>query len=400
MTAPLRPRGSGLVRIVEIRESTVRLSGDVRNAVVSFADHTVSLVAVITDVHRDGRPVVGVAFNSIGRFGQAGILRERMIPRLLAGARELISEGGDQFDVARVRQVAMQNEKQGGHGDRAAAMAALELAFWDCNAKLLEEPAYHTISRALSDLPPAPDVDVYAAGGYYLDDDDPVAGLIGELRGYLEEGYRACKIKIGGASLGDDLARVERAIEVFGAPERVAVDANGRFSRDDALAYADALAPYGLRWFEEPCDPLDYELLSDIIEAFPQPVATGENLFSLIDTLNLLRFGGLRPGMDVFQMDAGLSYGLAEYAAMLDAMEQAGHPRAMAYPHGGHLINLHIVQALRCGGCEAYPGVFQPFGGYPPQIRPREGRIAAPEVPGFGLETKPELRPHLDELTA
>ena len=83
---------------------------------------------------------------------------------------------------------------------------------------------------------------------------------------------------------------------------------------------------------------------------------------------------------------------------MIALMEDHGFDRRMAYPHGGHLLNLHIVAALGLGGCEAYPAVFQPFGGYPPELQIADGMIDLPENAGFGLEQKPELRSHIDLL--
>lgn len=153
-----------------------------------------------------------------------------------------------------------------------------------------------------------------------------------------------------------------------------------------------------MRWYEEAGDPLDYALQRRLIEGYGGCVATGENLFSCADVRNLLHFGGMRPGVDVFQMDAGLSYGLTEYAQMLALMEAAGFDRRQAHPHGGHLINLHIGAGLGLGGCEAYPGVFQPFGGYPPGCMLGNGRVRPTSAPGFGLEEKPELAPVLRQL--
>ncbi len=96
------------MRIVDIKELTVPLDGQIANAVVSFADHTVSLVAVASDRQRAGRPVIGFGFNSIGRFGQAGILRERMIPRIAAAEpASLLAEDGSGFSTAAVAAAAM-----------------------------------------------------------------------------------------------------------------------------------------------------------------------------------------------------------------------------------------------------------------------------------------------------
>lgn len=386
------------MRITEIREQAVPLRGTVANAVVSFAGHTVSLVAVVSDVRRHGRPVVGVAFNSIGRHAQSGIIRDRMAPRVLAASPSDLVQDDGRIDPARVLACMLQGEKPGGHGDRAGAAAAIELACWDLVAKLADEPVCATIARAFGRQAPSAQVPVYAAGGYYRPGAGP-AELRAEVRSYLDAGYEAVKIKIGGLPLAGDLERIEAALAELGDGARLAVDANGRFSVHSAVDYADALAPYGLRWYEEPGDPLDYALTREVVDAYPGAVATGENLFSTVDVRNLLRYGGLRPELDVLQMDAGLSYGLTEYAAMLEQAHQHGLDRRFAFPHGGHLINLHIAAGLGLGGCEAYPGVFQPFGGYSPGCTISGGRIAPADDPGFGLEAKAELAGILAELT-
>jgi len=386
------------MRIVEIRELTVPLAGSPANALVSFAGHTVSLVAVISDRQRAGAPVVGFAFDSIGRFGQAGILRERLVPRVLGAAPEtLLSAENGAFDPGAVAAAAMRDEKPGGHGDRAAAVAALELAVWDLNAKLADEPAWATIARAFGREPHCQGAPVYAAGGYYYPDDSE-ARLTAEIDAYRRLGFTAFKMKIGGASLDDDRRRVEAALAAAGGGGGLAVDANGRFTLEEALRYGEALAPYGLRWFEEPGDPLDFELTRAFLAGYGGTVATGENLFSTADARNLLRYGGLRPGRDLLQMDPGLSYGLTEYGRMLEVLASSGFERSQCLPHGGHLINLHAVVGLGLGGCEAYPGVFQPFGGYPASCTVADGRVWPSEAPGFGLEEKPELGDHLANL--
>lgn len=387
------------MRIREIRDISVRLEGAVSNAVVSFSDHDVSLIAVVTDVQRNGRPLIGYAFNSIGRFAQSGILRERIIPRVLAAAPEdLLDSNGHRFCPKRLMAVAMRNEKPGGHGDRAAAVAAIELAIWDINARLDDEPAYVTIARSFGRSTEKRPVPVYAAGGYYY----PEASrerLRQELLGYRALGFEVFKMKIGGAGLAQDMARIETALEVAGSGDRLAVDANGRFDLLQARRYASALEPLQLRWYEEAGDPLDYGLNRLLTAEYAAPVATGENLFSLQDVRNLIRFGGLRPGKDILQMDAGLSYGLTEYARMIEYIEAEGFSRAQAFPHGGHLINLHIAAGLGLGGCEAYPGVFQPFGGYPAACDVGNGVVWPTDAPGFGLELKTELTPYISQLT-
>jgi L-alanine-DL-glutamate epimerase-like enolase superfamily enzyme len=385
------------MRIVEVRELAVPLAGAVANAVVDFSEHTVSLVAVVSDVVRNGRPLAGLGFNSIGRFAQSGIIRSRMVPRLLTAAPEsLLAAGGERFDPAKVIATILRNEKPGGHGDRAGAAAAIEQAIWDLNAKLGDEPAYLAIARAFGRTPSGP-AEVYTGGGYYY---APGTGqtLRDEFQRYRDMGFQSFKMKIGGAPLARDMERVEEALRVAGDGAHLMVDANGRFDLSTALAYAKELKPLALRWFEEIGDPLDYALNAEVIHAYGGAVATGENLFSAIDTLNLVRFAGMRSGRDIFQMDPGLSYGITEYARMLEVLESNGFDRRQAIPHGGHLINLHVVVGLGLGACEAYPGVFQPFGGYSPQCEIRNARVWPSEAPGFGLEEKPELAAAIRQL--
>ncbi|MCP5180189.1 MAG: mandelate racemase [Pseudomonadales bacterium] len=386
------------MRIVELRELTVPLEGRVANAVVNFSAHTVSLVAAISDQYRNGRPVVGLAFNSIGRFGQSGILRERLFPRVLSADPEaLLNPETGCFDPARVAEVAMRNEKPGGHGDRAIALGALELATWDLLAKLADEPAWRTIARAFGHPVTSDRTPVYAAGGYYYPNDS-TARLVDELQRYRDLGYTAFKMKIGGATLREDMLRIEAALTVAGTGANLCVDANGRFDLETALAYAKAFSALELRWYEEAGDPLDYALNQSLIQQYAGPVATGENLFSRQDVANLVRYGGMRQAQDVFQMDAGLCYGLTEYAAMVELLEGNGFNRRQCHPHGGHLLNLHIAIGLGLGGCEAYPGVFQPFGGYPAECGVGDGFVRPTDAPGFGLEQKAELATCIERL--
>ena len=224
------------MRITQVRELAVRLEGAVANAVVNFSEHTVSLVAVVSDVVRGGRPVVGIGFNSIGRFAQSGIIRDRMIPRLLAATPASLLDGsGERFDAAKVLTTVMRNEKPGGHGDRAGAASAIEHAIWDLNAKLADEPAYVTIARAFGRQPTEGSVEVYTGGGYYY---APGTGqtLRDEFMRYREMGFESFKMKIGGAPLAQDMKRIEEALLAAGGGGHLMVDANGRVDLANALA--------------------------------------------------------------------------------------------------------------------------------------------------------------------
>ncbi len=374
------------------------ISSAIRNAVIDFGQMTVSLVALVSDVVRGGRPVVGYGFNSNGRYAQSGLLRERFIPRLLAAPPEaLLDEAGTSFDPARAWGVLMANEKPGGHGERSVAVGVLDMALWDLVAKIEERPLHRVLADRYRSGECDDRVFVYAAGGYYYPGKD-LAALQDEMRGYVDLGYTVVKMKIGGAPLAVDLRRIEAVLEVVGDGGSLAVDANGRFDLAQAIAVGEALAHYGLRWYEEPGDPLDYALHAELGTRYRGPLATGENLFSHQDVRNLVRYGGLRAERDILQMDPALSYGLVEYLRMLDVVTAHGISARSLIPHGGHQFALSIAAGLGLGGNESYPGVFQPFGGFADGTPVEGGTTGLPDAPGIGLELKSSLRPLLKEL--
>jgi di/tricarboxylate transporter len=190
---------------------------------------------------------------------------------------------------------------------------------------------------------------------------------------------------------------VEAAIEVVGEAGRLAVDANGRFDLKTTLAFAEGLAPYGVRWYEEAGDPLDYAIQQQLGEHYAGPSATGENLFSHQDVRNLLRYGGMRADSDILQMDPVLSYGLVEYLRILEVLHQHGWSPRQCIPHGGHQFALNIAAGLKLGGNESYPRVFAPFGGFADSTPIEEGGVAMSAMPGIGFEDKRELMEVFDK---
>ena len=217
------------MKITNILEKSVPLKSNVSNSVINFSTHTVSLVALVTDQVRNGKPVIGLSFNSIGRYAQSGIIAQRMAPRLLAAKPDSLLQDNGHLSAEKVLACAMQNEKPGGHGDRAHAASALELAVWDLNAKINDEPVSALIARHFGRTHYSPKVSVYAAGGYYYPGEQ-AGRLESELSGYRDLGFDRFKMKIGGASLAEDMKRIERALTIAGAGKKLAVDANGRFS--------------------------------------------------------------------------------------------------------------------------------------------------------------------------
>ncbi|MBV9551295.1 MAG: mandelate racemase/muconate lactonizing enzyme family protein [Alphaproteobacteria bacterium] len=387
------------MRITAVDDIVAPISSAIANAYIDFSKMTASVVAVHTDVTRDGRHVVGFGFNSNGRYAVQGLLRERFIPRLAeADPADLVDESG-LIDPAKAWAAMMRNEKPGGHGERSVAVGVLDMALWDARAKAEGVPLWRLLADKYRSGEADPHAWVYAAGGYYYPGKG-LGALQDEMRHYRDLGYSCVKIKIGGVPLADDIERIEAVLQIVGSGENLAVDANGRFSPDEAAVYADALAPCKLRWYEEPLDPLDYQGHAALAERYAPPLATGENLFSVHDARNLIRHGGLRPDRDVLQFDPALSYGLVEYRRTLDMLKRHGWSPRRCVPHGGHQFALNIAVGLGLGGNESYPDVFAPFGGFADDCPVENGLVRLPDIPGVGFEAKAALYKVMRPLAA
>lgn len=392
------------MRIASVRQGVVPISSAIANAYIDFSKMTASVVAVTVE-DGAGRSATGYGFNSNGRYAQPGLLAERFVPRLAACDETVLTAADGSLNVSGAWAAMMRNEKPGGHGDRSVAVGVLDMALWDAAAKLEGKPLW----RLLADRYRGGEADeaawVYAAGGYYYPGKG-VDALVEEMKRYLGLGYTTVKMKIGGApgtairdALKEDLARIEAVLKLLdGDGTRLAVDVNGRFGLHAALAYGAALAPFNLRWYEEPLDPLDYATHATLAEHYAPPLATGENLFSMLDARNLIRHGGLRPDRDILQFDPALSYGLVEYLRTLDMLVEHGWSPRRCVPHGGHQFALNIAVGLGLGGNESYPEVFAPFGGFADTTPVVDGRIRMPEIPGIGFEAKNDLWAVLKDL--
>jgi L-alanine-DL-glutamate epimerase-like enolase superfamily enzyme len=386
------------MRIVEIREKTVSIASQIANAYIDFSKMTCSTVAVVTDVVRDGKPVVGFGFNSNGRYGQGCLMRERIAPRIMeADPKILIDEVNDNLDPFKIWTCMMTNEKPGGHGERSVAVGTLDMAIWDAVAKIEGKPLYQLLADRYRGGKADDRVWVYAAGGYY----HPGKGLSAlqdEMKSYLDRGYSVVKMKVGAVPIDEDVRRIEAVLKIVGDGQNLCVDVNGRFDFDTAVAFGKAITPYNLRWYEEVGDPLDYSLQAELSSHYWGAMATGENLFSMQDARNLIRFGGMRSDRDVLQFDCALSYGLVEYLRTLDMLAANGWSSRRVVPHGGHQMSLNIAAGLHLGGNESYPDVFKPFGGFADGVSVNDSYVGLPNIPGVGFETKSELYKLLHSL--
>ena len=377
------------VRIVDVREVTKPISSPIRNAYIDFTKMTTSLVAVVTDVVRDGKPVVGYGFNSNGRYGQGGLIRERFAPRLMeADPKTLLDETGDNLDPDKVWAALMSNEKPGGHGERSVAVGTIDMAVWDAVAKIAGKPLFRLLAERHRRDGRSARVRLCRRrlllsrqGSVGAARRDARLSRPRLQRREDEDRRRADRWKTASAS--------RRCCRRSAARRKLAVDANGRFDLETAIAYAKMLRDYPLFWYEEAGDPLDYQLQAALAEFYPGPMATGENLFSHQDARNLhpLRRHAARPRLAAVRLRAVLRAVRISAHARGAARPQGWSP-SRCIPHGGHQMSLNIAAGLGLGGNESYPDLFQPYGGFPDGVRVENGHITMPDLPGIGFEGK------------
>ncbi len=410
------------MKIVAIHEAMLPIGSAMRNASIAFDQMTASALVIRTDQTIGGEALVGLAFDSIGRYGKGGLLRERFIPRLLATApSDLLDEHGH-IDPARCVAVLMHGEKQGGHGERPGAVGLLDAALWDLRAKQMGLPLWqclrhsvgpnasstttapvtatanetarvHTTAEATS-APPR--IATYASCGHFTDNPNPQA-LRDEVAQCLAWGYTTVKIKLSGRDAKLDAQRIASALSAGFPASHLAVDLNGQWQAGDTDVLA-VLAEHRLAWVEEPTPALDYAALAAFCQGHSGPVATGENLFSLDDATNLLRYGGLRPNQDRLQMDISLSYGVGEYRAMLERAQAMGWSRQAFWPHAGHLFAAHVVAAFGLGSHESAPDPSRLYGGFWDRVPVVDGHLQLPTFLGVGFEHKANMMAAFDQL--
>ena len=386
------------MKIIEIQEKTVPISSEIQNAYINFKKMDCSVVAIKTDVKKDGKFITGYGFHSNGRYAVSELLTKRFIPRLKESKEEdVLNNEGDNFSPEKIWKILMKNEKPGGHGERSTAVGAIDMAVWDIVSKIENVPLYEYLAKKYGDGTFKNKIFVYAAGGYYYPGKD-IQMLQDEMKSYMDLGFTTVKMKIGGASLSDDLKRIESVLKLVGDGKNLCVDANGRFDLKTAIEYGKALEPLNLKWYEEAGDPLDFDLNSELSKNYKNSLATGENLFSMQDSRNLIRYGGMRKNIDWLQFDCSLSYGLVEYLRTLKMLKDNNWSSTRVIPHGGHQISCNIAAGLNLGGNEIYPSLFQPFGGFPDLSTVMDSYVTFPKFIGMGYENKKKLIDLLSKL--
>src|SRR5258708_5214587 len=171
------------MKILAIHDTVVPIGSAIRNAYIDFSQMTASVVAIVTNVRRDGKRVVGFGFTSNGRYAPSGLLRERFIPRLKSAKAETLLDAKDLIDPFKAWDAMMANEKPGGHGERSVAVGVLDMALWDAVAKAEGVSLWQLLATRYRGVPADERAWVYAAGGYYYPGKD-IEQLQAEMRSY------------------------------------------------------------------------------------------------------------------------------------------------------------------------------------------------------------------------
>src|SRR5215475_11454699 len=221
------------MRIVDIRETAIPLRSTLANSSFDFSEMTTSVVAVITDVVRNGKPICGFAFNSTGRYACGSQMRARFIPRILAADPASLLDASGSLDPAKIFSCMMRREKAGGHSERSIAIGTIEVALWDATAKIADKPLHAVLAERFNGGSTRKSVFCYVGGGWYWPG-QTIKDLQDEMRRHLDAGYTMVKMKVGGLPLDQDLRRLEAVLEVVGSGDNLAVDANCKFGRDEA----------------------------------------------------------------------------------------------------------------------------------------------------------------------
>ena len=385
------------VRIVDVREITKPISSPIRNAYIDFTKMTTSLVAVVTDVVRDGKRVVGYGFNSNGRYGQGGLIRERFAPRH-EGSRPKIAarcKPADNLDPDQgVGRRLMSNEKPGGHGERSVAVGTIDMAVWDAVAKIAGKPLFQLCSPNAMARKADPRVFVYAAGGYYYPGKD-LSALRGRdarlSRSRLQRRQdedRRCADRGGSASAPRPCLR--RSDQQCAARRRCQWPLRSGDRESLTPRCCGNIRCSGTR---RPAIRSTYALqAAHWPNSTPAPMATGENLFSHQDAQQFdpLWRHAPRSRLVAIRLRAVLRpLRIPAHARRIEDPWLVGQSRCI--PHGGHQMSLNIAAGLGLGGNESYPDLFQPYGGFPDGVRVENGHITMPDLPGIGFEGKSDL---------
>lgn len=285
--------------------------------------------------------------------------------------------GEDPLDTERLWEKMWNTKFLGRRGIEEKSISEIDIALWDIKSKAAGLPLFQLLGGFRRDVP------CYIAGGYYADGKS-LSDLQQEMERYVSWGISNVKMKIGGANAAEDVQRVRAVRNAVGDEVRLMVDANCAYRPYEALEMSRRLEEYHPYWFEEPVMPDDYEGMSRFREKSCIPLATGENEYNLYGFRDLID----RVHPDILNPDACSMGGITPFVKTA-AYAQA-HNIALS-PHGQQ--QLHIILDCALPGivmAEFYPeqydkNIYNAFK-TPIHFNAANGTVAAPDVPGTGLE--------------
>ncbi len=308
-----------------------------------------------------------------------------IVGRSLPKSRELIEglfhrvKGENPFYVERIwDRMYRDNRKPVAKGSYIEALGSVDIAVWDIIGKALSMPVYKVLGAHTDKLR------VYAAGGYYRDD-KTTADLVAEMEGYVDEGFRAVKMKIGGEPMHVDAERVRAVREAIGPRIDLLLDANNKWLAYDAIRFGRMVEKYEPFWFEEPVVADDFEGCAEVKHALDIPIAAGENEFTRWGTRDLIE----HRSADILNLDTVMAGGITEHRK-ISALASAYHiPVA---PHGSpHMASHLLASTPNALIMETYPGVQSQYNPALPLYPVKDGYITMPQTPGIGIDPSPEM---------
>jgi len=345
------------VRITDVRVTSYHLGvleRPYRNSILTTTTKGLSFVEVLTD-----EGITDLSFGG-ARSTIEGPIKARLV-------------GEDPLNAARLwHRMFTGWRKPVAKGDAISAIGCVDNALWDLRGKILGQPVYRLLGGFRDRVP------AYAAGGYYEEEKGP-AELAAELTGFVQAGYRAVKMKVGGAPFAEDVARVRAARDAVGPDIQLMIDANNAWNAAEAIRFGRAVERYDLTWFEEPCWPDDFEGAASVCQALDVPIASGEIEYTRWGCRDLI----VRRAADIVQADPQTCGGLTEWVRIA-AMASAHHlPVA---PHGNHYVGAHAVAAVDNGMIvESYAGLHPWQDQFLAPMQIEHGELVLPVQPGLGL---------------
>ena len=358
------------MKVTDVRQESYRWprSKPIRNGRYVYPRAGLDIIKIETD---DGVTGVGLSGGVQESEGIGGPILEHLKQYVI---------GQDPFDTERVWNDMWQPKLIGRRGVTTRVISGIDIALWDLKGKIAGQPVYKMLGGFTDRVP------VYIAGGYY-EEGKGLKELASEMEAALNLGADAIKMKIGGASINEDVERVRVVRETVGRDVKVMVDANCAYRYFEAIAIARRIEPFDVYWFEEPVNPDDYKGHKLVSQATTIPVATGENEYTKYGFRDLIETRSAA----IIQPDALIMGGATEFMKVA-ALAQA-HDLPIA-PHGTQDVHVHVLSAIPNGLIlEYYSTSTDPLRGqmFKENLEVEDGHVSPPDRPGFGMEPNEEV---------